>query len=83
MCLQLINYSNDIIKNGFEKLKNDFYLKSKEGLSSFFSEVNDTMKHALRMLKSIDPQNCFAMYIIDFAWKMTLVRVEYQVKTEE
>jgi hypothetical protein len=34
-------------------------------------------------MKEISHENCFPMYLVDFLWKMMLVRIEYHLNDED
>ena len=34
-------------------------------------------------MKDYPEDNCYAMYVIDFIWKLVLVRIEYYLEDEE
>jgi hypothetical protein len=53
------------------------------GLVDFLSEVNDCQKNLLRIMKIESPSNYLYIYVIDFIWKLILIRFEYHLDDEE
>lgn len=78
--LSLISYVKSIIN---EQDKTNEVLYKRSGLLDFISELNDCQKQILRMMKDVSSENCFAMYLIDFLWKILLIRIEYHLNDED
>ncbi len=69
---------------GLLTLKQEQSLRKKSGLLDFMQEINDCHKNLLRFMgRNGGKLECFYMYVMDFMWKMMLVRVEYILDDEE
>ncbi|CDW78083.1 UNKNOWN [Stylonychia lemnae] len=78
----LQSYTKDIMR-GTLSMKQEEELKKRTGLSEFLGELNDCQKNLLRMMSDISPNNCMAIYALDYLWKIMLIRFEYHLDDEE
>jgi hypothetical protein len=83
LLVPLLSYSKDIAKHDGKVLKQTDSLKRKMGLQDFLSEINDCVKNLLRIMKNESSSNYLFIYVIDFIWKMILIRFEYHLDDEE